>query len=165
MDLHHRIHSNITQGLGRNAQSQEKLSVLVTLPGNITDKSQLIIEFDEASNGGILVIYAPRGIMSTNMDKVQLVMASMPGCDKQDALLLVQPLEAKLMMQRKNRNIEITDKFIVVLDKACDPHKTPIATVCRSKDDGDTVCLIIMDVPSNNDYECNLGGSNSVFEV
>jgi hypothetical protein len=42
----------------------------------------------------------------------------------------VQPLEAKLMTQRKNRNIEITDKFIVLLDKACDPHKMPNYTVC-----------------------------------
>ena len=75
----------VTQGLGRNVQAQEKLTVLVTLPGNITDKSQLHIEFDEASNGGILVLYAPRGIMSTNMDKVQIVMASMPGLDKHAA--------------------------------------------------------------------------------
>jgi hypothetical protein len=51
----------VTQGLGRNAQSQEKLSVLVTLPANITDKSQLIIEFDEASNGSILVIEHGQG--------------------------------------------------------------------------------------------------------
>jgi hypothetical protein len=101
------------------------------------------------------------------MDKVQQVMLGMFGLNKEDALQLVpvQPLTQKLMKQHKNKNSQITDKIVVVLDKACDENKIPIVSVCRSKDDGDIVWLIVLDVPSNNAYGNDYNGSNRLVEV
>jgi hypothetical protein len=38
------------------------------------------------------------------------------------------------------------------LDKAVDPKKNPDLHVFKSNEDGDTVCVIALDVPANNDY-------------
>jgi hypothetical protein len=80
-------------------------------------------------------------------------------------LQLVQPLTQKLMKQSKNKNSQITDKIVVVLDKACDENKIPIVSVCRSKDDGDIVCYILQDVPSNDAYGNDDNGSTTLVEV
>jgi hypothetical protein len=39
----------VTQALGRTLHQLEKMSVLVTIPGNITNAKQLIVEFEEGT--------------------------------------------------------------------------------------------------------------------
>jgi hypothetical protein len=155
----------VTQALGRDSHSRERMVVLVTMPGNIQNLSQLIVEFAEGSKGARLIVWVPRGVMSTDMDRVSSVLGGMEGLDAKDAYLLSCVLEDKMMLKRRNKGAAIMDAFTIVLEKACDANKMPLASVCRSTVDGDIVCCIVLDVPSLNDYGTSSIGRDTMFEV
>jgi hypothetical protein len=47
------------QAVFRNDNSHEKLTCVITMPANVTHKSQLKVEFVGASNGARMVVWVP----------------------------------------------------------------------------------------------------------
>jgi hypothetical protein len=54
--------------------------------------------------------------------------------------------------RRANIDELIIDPIDIILDKACDSNKKPMVTVFMTTEDGDTVCIIVLEVPLKNDY-------------
>jgi hypothetical protein len=154
----------VTQVFGCDSKSREKMVVWVTMPGNIYDTSQLTVELVKSSNGGQLVLYVPRGQVSSNMDLVNKGLADLPDWNQKDADLFTRYLENKMMMKRRHKSDTIEDRVCIVLEKACDPNKRPTVTLFKTKD-GDTACCINMDVPTIMNEYCtkDVGGGEAVM--
>jgi hypothetical protein len=75
----------------------------------------------------------------------------MPGLDHMDATYLTHALCEKLRDRRETIDELIIDPIGITLEKACDPKKKPLISVFKSPD-GDTVAVILLEVPSKNDY-------------
>jgi hypothetical protein len=93
-----------------------------------------------------------RGVLANNMDKLMKGIASMPGFSRIDAWSASNALGNALKCRRVRIDEVIIDNFVITLDKTVDPTKLPDLHVFKSQDDGDTVCVINLDVPANNDY-------------
>lgn len=130
---------------------REKLVLVVALPGNISESSQISVEFADGSNGSILIIWVPRGKAISDMDKVRAVLNSMgdKGITPEDAIFFSHALENRMMSKRRHIHDTVIDPFTISLDKACDISKHPIVALYQSKEDGDTACCIVLDVPMN----------------
>jgi hypothetical protein len=149
----------VTQALYTDDQSRERLVIVVTLPANVTNSNQLTVNFVPSSNGARILLWVPRGRLANNMDKLFKGIATMPGFTKTDASVVTRALADKLKLRRENNEETIIDPIGIILDKACDPNKKPNLAVFKSKEDGDTVCVIVLDVLAKNDYgQRNTGG-------
>jgi hypothetical protein len=138
----------VTQAVYSDEQSRERLAVVMTMPANVTHGNQPTVTFVSSSNGASILVQIPRGRLANNMDKLLKGIATMPGFTKMDASFATD----KLKLRRENIDETIIDSYYIILDKACDPLKKPDLTVFRSNEDGDTVCVIVLDVPAKNDY-------------
>jgi hypothetical protein len=145
---------------------REKLFLMVTMPGNIHRMSQLNVEYVKGSNGERLVVMVPRGIMSSNMEKVKEAMCNMPGTSPKAAYFMSHNMENNCMKKLRDYKYEsIVDPFYIDLKKAGDTNKRPSAILCQSKEDGDTVCAILLDVPCWQDYTRKDVGQDEAFIV
>jgi hypothetical protein len=142
----------VTQALYTDDESRDRLVLVVTMPANVTDANQLTVIFCPASNGAKLIFGVPRGRLANNMDQLMKGIATMPGFRKIDAWSASRALENTLKCRRVCIDKVIIDNYSITLDKAVDPSKIPDLHVFKSNDDGDTVCIIALDVPANNDY-------------
>jgi hypothetical protein len=141
----------VTQAVSLDSKSVERVACVVTMPGNITNKSQISVEFAAGSNGAKINVYVPRGKVANNMDRLKKGIALMSGLDLMDAAHITRSLETKLMSRRENIDELIVDVISITLDKACDPQKKALVTVFKAPD-GDTVAVLLMEVPSKKDY-------------
>lgn len=148
------IHPVFNQAVIINSQSREQVIVHLTLPGNISSMDELEIEFGAAMDGNSLIVWVPRGNASCNVDilKNVLVNLSGKGVTEMDSFLFTRAIEDSMMSRRSSRNQTIRDPFTIGLAKACDVSKKPIAAIYRSGIDNDTCCVVILDVPSANNY-------------
>ena len=133
------------------------------MPANIKDKEQLLIEFADTT-GATLSIWVPRGKANSDMDKVNLALQKIKGISEEDALLFSQSMEDKMMEKRRNKNDVILDCYVIKLEKECDVNKVPQAVVFRTKEDSDMACVVVLEVPSLNDYSTDNNGINEVVE-
>jgi hypothetical protein len=85
------------------------------------------------------------------MDHLKKGIALMSGLDLMDAAHITRSLETKLMSRHENIDELIVDVISITLDKACDPQKKALVTVFKAPD-GDTVAVVLMEVPSKKDY-------------
>jgi hypothetical protein len=83
----------------------------------------------------------PRGGLSNNMDRLNKGYAGMPGLSQKTADFAMRALEDKLMVRRDQKK-----------DIIQDPLKQPTVSVYKLQADGDTVCCMVMDLPTKNDY-------------
>jgi hypothetical protein len=143
----------MTQAIFRDDNSREKLTVVITMPANVTHKSQLKVEFVGSSNGARMIVWVPRGGLSNNMDRLNKGYAGMPGLSQKTADFATSSLEDKLMVRCGQKKDIIQDPYGIVLDKACDPLKQPTVSVYKLQGDGDTVCCMVMDLLTKNDYD------------
>ena len=151
-----------TQAMARNSNSREKLTVVVTMPANIFELSQLTIEFANEA-GSALTIWVPRGHASSNMDKLKTVFGHL--LEDMDAAFMAHALETTMMEYRRNKAETVYDAYHIDLVKPCDTNKMPMAAICRSKDDGDVACVIVLDIPSVNDYGAVAVGCNTCIDI
>jgi hypothetical protein len=152
----------MTQAIFRDEKDREKLTVVITMPANITHKSQLRVEFTGNSNGGRLIVWVPRGGLSNNMVLLNKGYARMPGLTQKAADQAQFALEAELMDRREKKKDIIHDPYGIILKRAVDPHKTPMYSVYKTDADGDTVCCIVMEIPAlKNAYDEDEIGSDA----
>jgi hypothetical protein len=144
----------VVQAVVTNSMQCKKIVLLVTMPGHIHDLSQISVEF-AGTNGSALMIWVPRGLGTSNIDKVTPLMESMAeyGITANDAIMFSQALETKLMQKRRNVFEIIIDPFAIDLEVPCDINKLPVVQVYRMKEDGDVGCFIMLDVPSMSNYK------------
>ena len=83
----------------------------------------------------------------------------------EDAVLFGHGLEEKLSEKRKHISDVIVDPYLVKLEKACDLNNSPTVQLYRSKKDGDVALLIVLSVPSKNDYHRAKSYSNKVMDL
>jgi hypothetical protein len=141
----------VTQAVRLDSKSVERMAVVVSMPGNITNKSQISVEFVSGSNSARIHVFVPRGKLANNMSRLTKGITGMPGMEQMDANYLTQALEKKLRERCESIDGLIIDPIGILLDKACDPKKKPLITVFKALD-GDTVAVILLEVPSKNDY-------------
>jgi hypothetical protein len=113
----------VTQAVSLDSKLVERVAVVVTMPGNITNKSQISVEFVAGSNGAKVNVYVPRGKLANNMDRLKKGIAGLSGLDLMDAAHITRPLETKLIYQQENIDELIVDVIGITLDKACNPQK------------------------------------------
>jgi hypothetical protein len=87
----------VTQAVSLDSKSVECVAVVVTMPGNSTNKSQISVEFVAGSNGAKILVYVPQGKLANNMDRLKKGIAGMSGMDQMDANYITRALETKLM--------------------------------------------------------------------
>jgi uncharacterized Zn finger protein (UPF0148 family) len=51
-----------------------------------------------------------------------------------------------------------------VLDVACNANKQPLVQLYRSKD-GDVACMIVLEVPSQNEFHDEANGGSQLMDV
>jgi hypothetical protein len=141
----------VTQAVSLDSKSVERVAVVVSMPGNITNKSQISVELAAGSNGAKINVYVPRGKLANNMGRLKKGIAGLFGLDIMDAAHIMRALETKLMGRRENIDKLIVDVIAITLDKACDPQKKALVTVFKALD-GDTVAVLLLEVPSKKDY-------------
>jgi hypothetical protein len=142
----------VTQAVSLDSKSIERMAVVVTMPSNINNKAQISVDFVPWSNGAKILVYDPRGKL-----------ANMPGMEQMDTNYVMRALEKKLMERRENIDELIINPIGITLDKACDPNKKTLITVFKAPD-GDTVAIILLEVPSKNDYgKRDNGNSDAVM--
>jgi hypothetical protein len=144
----------VVQAVVTNSMQCKKIVLLVTVLGHIHDLSQISVEFSGA-NGSALLIWVPRGLGTSNIDKVMPLMETMEdyGITAADAIMFGQALETKLMQKHCNILEPIIDPFAVDLEVQCDINKQPVVQVYQMKEDGDVGCFIMLDVPSMSNYK------------
>jgi hypothetical protein len=153
----------VTQAVRLDSKSVERVAVVVTMPGNITNKSQISVDFVTGSNGAKIHVFVPRGKLSNHMSRLTKGIAGMPGLDRMDATHLTHALCEKLRDRRETIDELIIDPIGITLEKACDPKKKPLISVVKFPD-GDTVAVILLEVPSRNDYgKCEKGNGDAVM--
>jgi hypothetical protein len=141
----------VTQAVSLDSKSVKHVACVVTMPGNITNKTQISVEFAAGSNGAKINVYVPRGKLANNMDRLKKGLATLSGLDLMDAVHITCALEMKLMNRRENIDELIVDVFSITLDKACDPQKNALDTVFKAPD-GNTVAVLLLEVPWKKDY-------------
>jgi hypothetical protein len=89
----------VNQTVVTNSMCCKKVIMMVALPGNVMSRELIIVEYAPGSNGGGLLIWIPRRQVTSNTDKLKVVLSKIgnKGVTESNAILFAQALEAKLM--------------------------------------------------------------------
>jgi hypothetical protein len=101
LDVNNLITPVMTQAVFHDDSSREKLTCVITMPANVTHKSQLKVEFVTSSNGARMIVWVPQGGLVNNMDKLNKGYAGMPSLSQKTADFAMRALEDKLMVLRE----------------------------------------------------------------
>ena len=126
-----------------------------------------MVEFlANGTNPNMLTVWVPRGETTSKSEMMERVMMNLTGeMGIKDAVLFAHGLEEKLAEKRKHVLDVIVDPYVVKLEKACDINNSPMVQLYRSRKDGDVALLVVLSVPSKNDYHRAKASSSSAMEL